>query len=129
MSSVWSNRNLKLTIFGESHGSGIGVVLDGIPGGTIIDLEELQRFMQRRAPGRTSTSTQRKEADLPEILSGVLPGEDGKVVACGTPIAAVIRNTDAKSKDYSNLSTVARPGHADYTGYLRYNGCNDPRGG
>ena len=130
MSSVWSNRNLHLSIFGESHGSGIGVVLDGIPGGTVIDLNELQAFMQRRAPGRTSTSTQRKEADLPEILSGVLPHEqEGKVIACGTPIAAVIRNNDTRSKDYSQMSTLARPGHGDYTGYLRYNGSNDPRGG
>ena len=130
MSSTWNNRNIHISIFGESHGAGIGVVLDGIPGGTAINLEELQQFMQRRAPGRTSTSTQRKEADLPEILSGVLQQEGTPfALACGTPIAAVIRNTDTRSADYSQMSTLARPGHGDYTGYLRYHGSNDPRGG
>lgn len=130
MSSTWNNRNLHISIFGESHGSGIGVVIDGIPGGTVINLDELQQFMQRRAPGRTSTSTKRKEADLPDILSGVLPQEGTPyAIACGTPIAAVIRNTDTRSADYSQMSTLARPGHGDYTGYLRYHGYNDPRGG
>ena len=130
MPSVWNNRNLHLSIFGESHGGGIGVVLDGIPGGTKIHLPALREFMERRAPGRTSTSTQRKESDLPEILSGALPGEDSEdLFACGTPIAAVIRNTDTHSKDYSQMSALARPGHGDYTGYLRYNGFNDVRGG
>jgi len=104
--------------------------LDGIPGGTKIHLPTLRAFMERRAPGRTSTSTKRKESDLPEILSGVLPGEDGDVLtACGTPIAAVIRNTDTHSGDYSQMAALARPGHGDYTGYLRYNGFNDVRGG
>ncbi len=130
MPSTWNNRNLHLSIFGESHGGGIGVVLDGIPGGTKIHLPTLRAFMERRAPGRTSTSTKRKEADLPEILSGALPGGDeDTLIACGTPIAAVIRNTDTHSKDYSQMAALARPGHGDYTGHLRYNGFNDVRGG
>ena len=130
MSSTWNNLGLHLSIFGESHGNGIGVVLDGIPGGTPINLDELNHFMQRRAPGHSSTSTRRKESDQPEILSGVLQ-QDGTpfAVACGTPIAAVIRNTDTHSADYEQMSTLARPGHGDYTGHLRYHGCNDPRGG
>lgn len=130
MPSAWNNRNLHLSVFGESHGCGIGVVLDGIPGGTKIHLPTLRAFMERRAPGRTSTSTKRKEADLPEILSGALPGNDkDTLIACGTPIAAVIRNTDTHSKDYSQMAALARPGHGDFTGYLRYNGFNDVRGG
>ena len=130
MSSTWNNLGLHLSIFGESHGNGIGVVLDGIPGGTPINLDELNHFMQRRAPGHSSTSTRRKESDQPEILSGVLQ-QDGTpfAVACGTPIAAVIRNTDTHSADYEQMSTLARPGHGDYTGHMRYHGCNDPRGG
>ncbi|MCI9457065.1 MAG: chorismate synthase [Oscillospiraceae bacterium] len=130
MPSAWNNRNLHLSIFGESHGGGIGVVLDGIPGGTKIHLPTLRAFMERRAPGRTATSTKRKEDDLPEILSGALPGgEEGILIACGTPIAAVIRNTDTHSADYSRTAALARPGHGDYTGHLRYGGYNDIRGG
>ena len=117
-------KSLKVSVFGESHGRGIGAVLDGFPPGEPIDTEELLQFMARRRPGRDKTSTARKEDDLPEILSGILDG-----VTCGTPIAAVIRNTDQRSKDYQNISHEARPGHADYTGYERYRGHNDIRGG
>ncbi|MBR2736092.1 MAG: chorismate synthase [Firmicutes bacterium] len=117
-------RKLKVSIFGESHGKGIGAVIDGFPSGVAIDLEELSRFMNRRRPGRDKTSTPRKESDRPEILSGIL---DGKT--CGTPVAAVIANQDQHSGDYKNVAHEARPGHADYTGFVRYKGYNDVRGG
>ena len=123
MSSL-TGKKLVLSIFGESHGGGIGAVVDGFPPGFEIDTEKLSAFMDRRRPGRDSTSTKRKEDDIPEILSGVLDG-----ITCGTPIAAVIRNTDQHSKDYGKLKDTARPGHADYTGFLRYKGFNDIRGG
>lgn len=117
-------KTLKVSIFGESHGKGIGVVIDGFPAGEDINMEELLRFMARRRPGRDRISTARKEDDLPEILSGILDG-----VTCGTPIAALIGNTDQRSGDYRNISREARPGHADFTGYERYRGFNDIRGG
>lgn len=123
MSSQIGNR-LKVSVFGESHGKGIGAVIDGFPAGVRIDMEELLAFMKRRAPGRDKTSTPRKEDDLPEILSGVKDG-----VTCGTPVACVIANRDQHSSDYKNVESVARPGHADYTGFIRYRGFNDVRGG
>ncbi|MDY2670125.1 MAG: chorismate synthase [Anaerovoracaceae bacterium] len=123
MSSELGNR-LKISIFGESHGKGIGVVIDGFPAGVKIDKEELAAFTARRRPGRDKTSTARKEDDIPDVLSGVLDG-----VTCGTPIAAVIQNTDQHSGDYKNVKHEARPGHADYTGFVRYGGFNDVRGG
>lgn len=117
-------RNIKVSVFGESHGGGIGAVIDGFPPGVEIDEEELLRFMDRRRPGKDSTSTARKETDTPRIVSGILNG-----VTCGTPIAAVIANKDHHSSDYKNISHEARPGHADFTGYERYDGFNDIRGG
>lgn len=123
MSSIWGNQ-LKLSIFGESHGSGIGVVLDGLPAGQTIDQDELLAQMARRAPGRDATSTARKESDFPEILSGLY-----RNTTTGTPLSAVIRNSDTHSKDYANLNNHPRPGHADYTGNVRYGGHNDYRGG
>lgn len=123
MSSSWGT-HIKLSIFGESHGGGIGAVLDGLPAGEAIDLDALHAFAKRRAPGNSLASTARKEEDLPEILSGLVNG-----ITCGTPLAAVIRNTDTRSQDYRRTQTLARPGHADYTGYLRYGGHNDIRGG
>ena len=123
MPSIWGNY-LKLSIFGESHGPGIGVVLDGLPAGVPIDREELERFTQRRAPGKNRNSTPRKENDWPEFLSGYWNG-----ATTGTPLAALIRNHDTQSKDYSQMQAVARPGHADFTGFLRYAGANDVRGG
>lgn len=117
-------KKLKVSVFGESHGRGIGAVIDGFPPGVEIDMAELSRFMDRRRPGRDKTSTPRKESDRPDILSGVLDG-----VTCGTPVAAVIANNDQRSGDYRNVAHEARPGHADYTGYIRYNGYNDVRGG
>lgn len=123
MSSNWGTQ-LKLSIFGESHGAGIGVVLDGLPAGVSIDKDEILTQMARRAPGRDLASTPRKEDDLPEILSGLLDD-----TLTGAPLAAVIRNRNVRSGDYGNLSSLPRPGHADYTGHIRYQGANDIRGG
>lgn len=123
MSSSWGNA-LKISIFGESHGPGIGVVLDGVPAGLALDLEQINTFMRRRAPGRDKTSTPRKEKDLPEILSGFWNG-----YTTGTPLTALIQNSDTHSSDYSQFASIARPGHADYTGFVRYHGFNDIRGG
>lgn len=123
MSSQIGNK-LKISIFGESHGNGIGAVIDGFPAGFEIDTDELLAFMKRRAPGRDKTATPRKESDLPTVLSGILGN-----TTCGTPIAAVIANNDQHSGDYKNVASVARPGHADYTGSVKYNGFNDVRGG
>ena len=115
---------LKLSIFGQSHGAGIGMTLDGIPAGLPVDLDQLQTFLNRRAPGRNDWSTPRKEEDRPEFLSGILNG-----YTCGAPIAAIIRNTNTRSRDYSNLKDCPRPGHADYTAQIKYKGYQDPAGG
>lgn len=121
--SSWGNK-VKISIFGESHGSGIGVVMDGVPSGIKLDMDELLLNMGRRAPGKDKAATPRKEADTPNILSGVLNG-----VTTGAPICCVIENTNTRSGDYGNLLTKPRPGHADYSGFMRYNGYNDIRGG
>lgn len=123
MSSLF-NGGISVSLFGESHGKGIGVVLDNLPAGEEIDLDKIADFMARRAPKKDGTSTMRNEKDLPEILSGLFNGK-----TTGTPLCAIIRNSDQHSGDYGNISHIARPAHADYTGYLRYNGANDPRGG
>ena len=123
MSGVWGS-NIKISIFGESHGNAIGINIDGLPSGFEIDMEKVQLEMERRAPGKNELSTARKEADLPEILSGFFEGK-----TTGTPLCAIIRNSDTRSKDYSKTKDFMRPGHADYTGYERYNGFNDYRGG
>ena len=124
MSSTW-NRTLKLSIFGESHGKAIGMVLDNLPAGEAIDLDELHAFTRRRiAKKGDTTTTARAEADLAELVSGYYNG-----VTTGTPLTGIIQNTDTRSKDYGEMQHLARPGHADYTGYLRYHGFNDIRGG
>ena len=123
MSSVFHGA-ITVSIFGQSHAPGIGVVVDGLPAGEKIDLDELQAFLTRRAPGTGSWPTPRKEADAPEILSGLADG-----VTCGAPLAAVIRNTNTRSKDYSNLRDIPRPGHADFTAQLKYGGWQDVAGG
>lgn len=115
---------LKINVFGASHAPEIGVVITGIPKGEKIDFDELCSFMKRRAPGNNAFSTPRKEADLPEFITGI---EDG--ITTGEPIKAIIRNTNVKSKDYGNLEFVPRPGHADYTAYVKYDGKEDMRGG
>lgn len=121
--SSWGNK-VKISIFGESHGPGIGVVMDGVPSGIKLDMDELLLNMGRRAPGKDKAATPRKEADTPNILSGVLNG-----VTTGAPICCVIENTNTRSGDYGNLLTKPRPGHADYSGFIRYSGYNDIRGG
>ena len=123
MGSCWG-QHLKISLFGESHGPGIGVVIDGLPSGHELDLAAIRRFALRRAPGRTPWSTPRQEADEAEILSGVFEGR-----VTGTPLAALIRNTDTRSADYRELQMKPRPGHADLTAMARYGGFQDPRGG
>ena len=123
MSSTYGE-NLHLTIFGQSHSPAIGMTLEGIPAGEQIDFEALQRFMERRAPGRNAYSTARKEADAPEFLYG-LRGD----TTCGVPLTAIIRNGDTRSKDYAPFSAVPRPGHADYTANVKYFGHQDYAGG
>ena len=114
MSSTIGNR-VRLSIFGESHGEAIGCVLDGLPAGEALDMEEIRIQMARRAPGRDKTATTRLESDTPVILSGTLNGR-----TTGAPLAMVIRNENQRSGDYQNLEILPRPGHADYTARLRY---------
>jgi chorismate synthase len=114
---------LTLTTFGESHGPAMGGVLDGMPAGVKIDLEALQRFVDRRRTGQTTGSSSRDEKDRVEVLSGIWQGE-----TLGTPIGFVVRNTDARSDDYKGLASVYRPNHADFTWHAKY-GIRDPRGG
>lgn len=123
MSGIWGN-NIKVSIFGESHGNAIGITIDGLPSGIPLDLEMIEEEMARRAPGKSKLSTARKEKDAPEILSGFFEGK-----TTGTPLCGIIRNGDTRSKDYGKLKDLMRPGHADYTGNIRYNGSNDYRGG
>lgn len=123
MSSVLGEK-IKLSVFGESHGTAIGCVIDGFPCGIKIDMDMVNAEMARRAPGRDKTTTPRKEADTPEILSGILNG-----VTTGAPISMIIKNTNTKSGDYGNLMTVPRPSHSDYPAFVKYNGNNDVRGG
>lgn len=112
-----------LTTFGESHGPGVGVVVDGMPPGLPVDVADVQRELDRRRPGQSALTTQRQEADRVEIVSGVFEG-----VSLGTPILMLVRNSDQKSKDYDNLKDVFRPGHADYAYFQKY-GVRDHRGG
>ena len=123
MSSTYGE-NLKLSIFGQSHGPAIGMTLDGIPAGLPVDIEKLQSFLNRRAPGQHDWSTPRKEQDRPEFLGGILDG-----FTCGAPIAAVIYNKNTRSGDYANLKDCPRPGHADYTAQIKYGGFQDSAGG
>ena len=130
MSSTWGN-HIKISIFGESHSKGIGIVIDGVPAGTVIDFSSLLLFMARRSSKGGKLDTPRLEKDFPQIQSGLLsdPKDPNRLIACGTPICALIENTNTQSKDYDQLRSVARPGHADYTGFVRYHGFNDIRGG
>ena len=123
MSSEFGNL-LKVSVFGQSHGKAIGVVVDGLPAGEIIDLEELNAFLSRRKPGKSPLSTARKESDTPIFLSGL---ENG--ITCGAPLCAVIENGDQHSSDYSELRDKPRPGHADYTAYVKWRDQADMRGG
>ena len=123
MSSTYGE-NLKLSIFGQSHGAAIGMVLDGIPAGLPVNAEALQTFLNRRAPGQNDWSTPRREEDRPEFLGGILDG-----FTCGAPIAAMIRNKNTRSADYDTLKDCPRPGHADYTAQVKYGGFQDSAGG
>ena len=123
MSSVYTG-NLTVAIFGQSHAPAIGVTVDGLPAGLPVDLDALQQFLRRRAPGQNAWSTPRKEADAPEILCGLSNGR-----TCGAPLTAIIRNTNTRSGDYDNLRDTPRPGHADYTAQMKFSGAQDVAGG
>ena len=111
-------------IFGESHGPAIGVVLEGVPAGLELDLEQVQKELDRRKPGQDPTATARKESDLVEVLSGVFEGK-----TTGAPLAMVIRNADQHSKDYESIRYTPRPSHGDYAGFIKSRGAQDYRGG
>lgn len=116
--------SLRISIFGQSHSPAIGCSIDGLPAGTPIDLDRLQAFLDRRAPGSSDTSTTRREADAVEFIAGITEGHTN-----GAPIAAIIRNRDIRSSDYSELRRVPRPGHADWTGAIKYGEHRDVAGG
>ena len=117
-------KTLRVGVFGESHGTAIGVTVDGLPAGERIDMDELQTFLDRRRPGKNPLSTTRRETDVPEFLSGLRDG-----VTCGTPLCAVIHNSDHHSVDYAELADKPRPSHADYTAWVKWRGQADMRGG
>lgn len=123
MSSSFGNA-LRLTLFGQSHSEGIGAVLDGLPAGETIDMELVQAFLARRAPGQSALTTQRVESDTPTVLSGLWEGK-----TCGAPLCAVFPNADVRSADYAALRDVPRPGHADFPAHMKFSGHNDIRGG
>ena len=124
MSSSFGS-SVKVQVFGQSHSAAIGVVVDGLPAGEAVDLEELASFMARRAPGKNAWSTPRKEADAPSVLSGLNP--EGRT--CGAPLAMVIENTNTRSSDYAQIARNPRPGHADLTAQARWHGQQDVAGG
>lgn len=123
MSSTYGEK-LNITVFGQSHSAAIGVTVEGLPTGFLVDGERLCAFLARRAPGKDPTATARKEADTPEFLSGLANG-----VTCGAPLTAVIRNTNTRSGDYDDLGDCPRPGHADYTASVKYGESHDIAGG
>lgn len=123
MSGIWG-RNIKLSIFGESHGPAIGITIDGLPPGLTLDMDYIAFEMRRRAPGRNELSTSRVEGDDFEILSGYFQNK-----TTGTPLTAIIRNKDSRSKNYEAIRDKIRPGHADFTGHIKYSGHEDYRGG
>lgn len=123
MSSIWGNK-IKVSIFGESHGAAIGATIDGLPSGVAVDLEAVEAEMKRRAASSSRLATPRKEADAVEIVSGFFEGK-----TTGTPLTGIIRNGNTRSKDYARTKDLMRPGHADYSGWVRYGGFQDYRGG
>ena len=124
MSSIFRGTRLSLSVFGQSHSRAVGMTLDGVPAGLSLDLEQLQFFLNRRAPGRNEWSTPRREEDRPEFISGLKEGK-----TCGAPITSVIYNNNTRSRDYEQLRVFPRPGHADYTAHVRYGGYQDYNGG
>lgn len=123
MASQFGER-LRVSIYGESHGNGIGALIEGLPAGEHIDFERLMRFMERRQGGRNALSTARKEPDVPEFVSGVFEDK-----TTGFPVCIRIANTNTRSGDYSNLALKPRPSHADYSAYMKWHGHADMRGG
>ena len=123
MAGATFGNHFKITTWGESHGKGIGVVVDGCPAGLPLDKADIQKFLDRRKPGQSKFSTQRQEADAVEILSGTFEGR-----TTGTPISLVVFNKDQRSRDYGDIASYYRPGHADYTFDQKY-GFRDYRGG
>lgn len=123
MASQFGER-LRVSIYGESHGNGIGALIEGFPAGEHIDFDRLMRFMERRQGGRNALSTARKEPDVPEFVSGVLEDK-----TTGFPVCIRIANTNTRSGDYSNLALKPRPSHADYSAYMKWHGHADMRGG
>ncbi|MCC0029816.1 MAG: chorismate synthase [Brucellaceae bacterium] len=118
----------RVTTWGESHGPALGCVIDGCPPGIAFTVAEVQAFLDKRKPGQSRFTTQRREADEVRVLSGVMEGEGGELVTTGTPISMMIENTDQRSKDYSDIARRYRPGHADITYDMKY-GIRDYRGG
>ena len=116
---------LRVSVFGQSHSPAVGCVVEGLPAGLSLDLDELRAFVARRAPGNDPWSTPRREPDEPRIVSGLnVRGE-----TCGAPLAAIIENTNTRSADYDNLTGVPRPGHADFTAWAKWHGAQDVPGG
>ena len=124
MSNALGNK-YRVQIFGQSHSPMIGAVIEGVPAGVVPDMDFISAFMARRAPGNDALSTARREADQPQIVSGL--NERGET--CGAPLCALIANADARSRDYDALRDVPRPGHADYAAFVKFGGHNDIRGG
>ena len=123
MSANWGY-NIELSLFGESHGQAIGIVIGNLPAGVRLDMDAIRWFMKRRAPGQNKMSTPRQEKDEVQIVSGLLDG-----VTTGAPLCAMIHNSNQHSQDYSELKACMRPGHSDYPAYMKYHGFNDVRGG
>lgn len=115
---------LTVSLFGESHGEAVGVTIQGLPSGKKVDTQLVERYLYRRSTGRNAGMSARKEPDKVRILSGMYNG-----LTTGTPLCMMIENADMHSKDYKEMESLARPSHADYTGYVRYKGYNDIRGG
>lgn len=123
MAAIWGKK-VRYSIFGESHGQGIGMVIDGLPTGFLLNLPMVWQEMARRAPGKSDLATPRVESDAVNIISGLYQGRTD-----GSPLCTVIANTDTRSSDYATEPRIFRPGHADYTGFVKSGGNNDPRGG
>ena len=123
MSNSFGDR-YRFTIFGQSHAPAIGVTIEGLPAGFVPDMEALQAFLVRRAPGQGKYTTSRKEADAPEFIAGLVDGH-----TCGAPVTAVIRNTNTRSQDYDALRRIPRPGHADFAAFVKYGAARDVAGG
>jgi len=123
MSSMFGE-NINFSVFGQSHSEAIGIVIDGLPAGEILDMQRIAAFMTRRAPGNHPGDTPRREADEARVLSGLVEG-----VTCGAPLCAVIENTDTRPGDYEKLRHIPRPGHADFPLEMKFHGFQDTRGG